>query len=186
MEHVPLAVLEAGVAEIRGAPGEAGTVELLVRRPAEGEREVLERAELDPVEGMVGDSWWARGSRSTADGSAHPDLQLTLMNARVTGLVAGTRERWPLAGDQVYVDLDVSEGNLPAGTRLALGSAVIELTAMPHTGCGKFARRFGVEALKFVNSDVGRALSMRGRNARVVAGGTVATGDPVRKLPPGA
>jgi hypothetical protein len=182
MQHAARDVLEAGVAEIRGAPADAGTVELIVRRPAEGERELLGAAELDVVEGLVGDNWRARGSRATKDGAAHPDLQLTLMNARATALIARSRERWALAGDQLYVDLDLSDASLPAGTRLRVGSAVIEITAMPHTGCGKFARRFGVEALKFVNSPVGRELNMRGRNARVVSAGTVRKGDVVRRL----
>jgi MOSC domain-containing protein len=182
MTHATLDALEAGVAEVRRAPKDGGTVELIVRRPAEDERETLDQAELDTAQGLLGDNWRARGSRATEDGSAHPDLQLTLMNARVTALVARTRERWPLAGDQLYVDLDLSEANLPAGARLEVGSAVVELTAIPHTGCGKFARRFGVEALKFVNSRVGRELHMRGRNARVLRGGTVRTGDTVRKL----
>jgi hypothetical protein len=183
MTHATLDALEAGVPEVRRAPKDGGTVELIVRRPVEDGRETLDRAELDPAEGLLGDNWRTRGSRATEDGSAHPDLQLTLMNARVAALVARTRERWPLAGDQLYVDLDLSEANLPAGTRLEVGSAVVELTAIPHTGCGKFARRFGVEALKFVNSTVGRELHMRGRNARVVRRGTVHTGDTVRKLP---
>ena len=87
-----------------------------------------------------------------SDGSANPDAQLTLMNARVVALVAGERERWPLAGDQLYVDLDLSADNLPPGTRLAVGSAVIEVTPEPHTGCAKFSARFGSEALRFVNS----------------------------------
>jgi hypothetical protein len=182
MQHAARDVLEAGVAEIRGAPADAGTVELIVRRPAEDERELLDEAELDVVEGLVGDNWRTRGSRATEDGAAHPDLQLTLMNARVTALIARSRERWALAGDQLYVDLDLSDASLPAGTRLRVGSAVIEITAMPHTGCGKFARRFGVEALKFVNSPVGRELNMRGRNARVVSAGTVQKGDTVSRL----
>jgi hypothetical protein len=186
MQHVELAALNAGVTEIRRAPKDAGTIELIVRRPAEEERELLDEAELDAVEGLVGDNWHTRGSRATQDGSAHPELQLTLMNARVTALVARSRQRWALAGDQLYVDLDLSEANLPAGTRLQIGSAVIEITAMPHTGCGKFARRFGVEALKFVNSGVGRELNLRGRNARVLMGGKIRTGDTVRKLPPAA
>jgi hypothetical protein len=182
--HAPLHVLEAAVAEIRRAPRDGAPVELIVCRPGEGERAVLTEAELDERLGLVGDNWRRRGSRATANGSAHPDLQLTLMNARVTALVAQTRDRWPLAGDQLYVDFDLSDANVPAGTRLRVGSALIELTAMPHTGCGKFARRFGVDALKFVNSPVGRELNMRGRNARIVASGTVRTGDTVSKLGP--
>ncbi|HEX8067235.1 MAG TPA: hypothetical protein VF520_12020 [Thermoleophilaceae bacterium] len=186
MDHVPLDVLEAGIAKVRGSPPDGGRVELIVRRPSEGEREPVDAAELDPVEGLVGDNWRTRGSRATEDGSAHPDLQLTLMNARAAALVAQTRERWPLAGDQLFVDLDLSEANLPAGTRLEIGSAVIEITAIPHTGCGKFVRRFGVDASKLVNSPVGRELNLRGRNARVVTGGPVRTGDPIRKVPPPA
>jgi MOSC domain-containing protein YiiM len=185
VEHVALEVLKAGLPEIRDAPSDAGSVELIVRRPAVDERELLETADLDVGEGLVGDSWRARGSKATGDRSAHPDMQLTLMNARVTALVAGASERWALAGDQLYVDLDVSEANLPAGTRLQAGSAVIEMTAEPHTGCGKFSSRFGVEAMKFVNSGVGRELSLRGRNARVVTSGRLRRGDKLRKLPTG-
>jgi hypothetical protein len=183
MDHVGLETLESGIAHVRDAPKDAGTVDLIVRRPAEEEREVLVEAELDPADGLVGDNWSTRGSSSTDDGSPHPGRQLTLMNARVTALVAQTPDRWALAGDQLYVDFDLSAANLPAGSRLAVGSAVIEITAMPHTGCGKFARRFGIDAQKFINSTVGRELNMRGRNARIVSGGTVRKGDPVRKLP---
>jgi hypothetical protein len=182
MEHVGRDTLEAGLGHVRAAPKDEGTLELIARRPAEGDRETPAEAVLDVVEGLVGDNWRTRGSRATEDGSAHPDLQITLMNSRVTALVARTRERWALAGDQLYVDLDLSEVNLPPGTRLAIGSAVVELTAEPHTGCGKFTRRFGVEAMKFVNSPEGRELNLRGRNARVVTAGTVRTGDSVTKL----
>jgi autotransporter translocation and assembly factor TamB len=183
MQHVARETLEAGLAHVRQAPRQEGTLELIVRRPAEDERETLDEAVLDVVEGLVGDNWLTRGSRATEDGSAHPDLQLTLMSSRVAALVAQTRERWPLAGDQLYVDIDLSEFNLPTGARLGIGAAIVELSAMPHTGCGKFTRRFGVEASKFVNSREGRELSMRGRNARVVRGGTIRAGDTVRRLP---
>jgi hypothetical protein len=181
MDHAELASLEEGLAAVRRAPKDGGTIELIARRPAENEREVLEEAKLDPVEGLVGDCWPVKGSSSTADGSPHPGRQLTLMNARAAALVAGSRERWPLAGDQLYLDLDLSKSNLPPGTRLELGSAVIEITDQPHTGCGKFSRRFGVDAMKFVNSVEGRKLNLRGVNARIVSGGTVRTGDVVRK-----
>jgi hypothetical protein len=180
MDHMELATLEDGLAEIRRSPSDAGVVELVVRRPAENEREVLSEAALDPVEGLVGDCWRARGSSATEDGTAHPDMQLTLTNARVAALVARARDRWPLAGDQLYVDLDLSAANLPPGTRLDVGSAVIEITAEPHRGCGKYARRFGVDALKFVNSSAGRELNLRGVNARIVAAGTVRPGDAIR------
>ena len=183
VQHLTVDELEAGLAEILRSPAGEGTVELIVRRPAEGERDVLEEAELDLAEGLVGDMWRRRGSKRTADGSAHPDMQLTLMNARVVDLVAaGDRERWALAGDQIYVDFDISVQNLPAGTRLALGTAVIEVTAEPHTGCAKFAARFGGAAHRFVNVKTHRHLRLRGVNAKVVQPGTVATGDTIRAL----
>ena len=179
--HIDTASLEAGLPEIRRAPQDAGTVELIVRRPAPEKREVVAEAELDPSAGLIGDNWLARGSRATADGSAHPELQLTMMSARAAALIARGRERWPLAGDQLYVDLDLSSANLPPGTRLEVGTAVIEITDQPHTGCGKFVRRFGVDAMKFVNTELGRELNLRGIYARVVSGGTVRTGDVIRK-----
>jgi MOSC domain-containing protein YiiM len=171
--------LEAGLDHIRSSPTDVGTVALLVRRPAVDEREVLQEAELDPAHGVVGDTWAQRSSRRTADGSAHPDMQLNVMNARVIALLAGDPERRPLAGDQLYLDLDLSEANLPPGTRLSLGTAEIEVTDQPHTGCAKFSSRFGVDALRFVNSPVGKELRLRGLNARVVTAGTVRPGDAV-------
>ncbi len=158
-------------------------MELIVRRPAVDQREVLEEAALDPAEGLVGDTWRSRGSTRTSDGAPHPDKQITVMNARAVALVAATDDRRPLAGDQLYVDLDISHANLPAGTRLALGSAVIEVTDKPHLGCHKFAARFGKDALRFVNSAVGRQLRLRGLNAKIITAGTVRVGDVVRKLP---
>ena len=182
-KHLTTAELEAGLDEIERAPSSVGVVELIVRRPAEGEREVLEEGTLDLAEGLLGDTWSVRGSKRTPDGSANPDMQLNVMGARVVDLVAaGDRERWALAGDQLYVDLDLSEANLPPGTRLALGSAVIEVTAEPHTGCAKFVARFGAEAHRFVNTATHRHLRLRGLNAKVVEPGTVRRGDAIRKL----
>ena len=177
------AELEAGLPEIERAPGAEGVVELIVRRPATGEREVLEEAALDLVEGLVGDNWRVRGSSQTTDGLGHPEMQLNVMSARVVDLVAaGDRERWALAGDQLYVDLDLSEENLPPGTRLALGTAVIEVTEVPHTGCAKFMSRFGVDAHRFVNTKPHRHLRLRGLCAKVVEPGTVRAGDAIRKV----
>lgn len=181
--HLTMQQLEAGLEEIRRSPQDHGLLELIVRRPRTEEREVLEEAELDLVEGLVGDNWKTRGSSSTADGSAHPEMQLNLMNSRVVALVARTKERWQLAGDQLFVDLDLSEDNLPPGTRLAIGTAVIEVTAIPHTGCKKFTHRFGLDAVKFVNSPEGKRLHLRGINAKVVQGGKIRRGDKVDKCP---
>ncbi|HXA28703.1 MAG TPA: MOSC domain-containing protein [Candidatus Angelobacter sp.] len=182
VEHRSYAEMEAALDHVRAAPELAGTVALLVRRPAGGEREVLQEAELHPEHGLVGDGWRHRPDRLSPDGGPDPGRQLTVMNVRFAALVAGDAERIPLAGDQVYVDLDLSEANLPPGTRLAVGAAVVEMTALPHTGCAKFVQRFGVDAQRFVNSPAGRALRLRGANARVVVGGRVRPGDAVRKL----
>lgn len=179
---VTLEELEAALDEIRGAPREEGPLKLIVRRPRVEEREVLQEAELDLVEGLVGDNWRTRGSSRTPDGSSHPDMQLNIMNTRVIALLARHPDRWQLAGDQLFIDLDLSAANLPPGTRLALGSAVIQVTDQPHTGCKKFVERFGADALKFVNSPLGRELHLRGINARVVQPGVIRTGDLARKL----
>jgi hypothetical protein len=182
MKHLTMADLEAGLDEIRLAPRDEGVLQLIVRRPRIEEREVLEQGELDPVAGLVGDSWITRGSSRTADGSAHPDMQLNIMNARVAALVAQDKTRWQLAGDQLYIDMDLSADNLPSGTQLAIGSAVIEVTPPPHLGCAKFVSRFGLEAMKFVNSSVGRELHLRGINARVVQPGVIRVGQIAKKL----
>ena len=180
--HLTTAELEAGLDEIRRAPRDEGTLELIVRRPEVDEREVLDAGELNLEVGLVGDSWITRGSSRTPDGSAHPDMQLNIMNSRVTALVAQHKDRWQLAGDQLYLDMDFSEENLPSGTRLALGSAVIEVSPQPHLGCRKFVSRFGLEAMRFVNSPLGRQLRLRGINARVVSAGVIRVGDVVRKI----
>jgi hypothetical protein len=182
VRHLTWEELEAGLATIRQSPSDNGTLRLIVRRPSVGEREILQVGELDLHEGLVGDTWKSRGSKRTADGGAHPDMQLNIMNFRVISLVAPEPERRPLAGDQLYLDLDLSDDNLPAGTRLTLGSAVVEVTAEPHTGCQKFKARFGLEAMKFVNSPVGKMLHLRGINARVVQPGVLRVGDIARKI----
>jgi hypothetical protein len=180
--HRSLRELEAGLALIRESPKDSGTLALIVRRPDVDEREVLDEGVLDLVDGLVGDSWSRRGSTRTPTGSAHPEMQLNIVNARAIALVAQVRDRWPLAGDQLYVDLDLSGDNLPPGARLALGSAVVEITAQPHTGCRKFAARFGPDATTFVNSAAGRELHLRGVNAKVVHSGAIRVGDLVRKV----
>ncbi|HVC76792.1 MAG TPA: hypothetical protein VND96_09785 [Candidatus Micrarchaeaceae archaeon] len=183
LKDVELTRLEASLDQIRQAPPDAGTVELIVARPAVDQRVVVTEARLDLANGLEGDTWRTRGSSRTTDRSADPDAQLTLMNARVAAAVAGGRERWPLAGDQLFVDLDISIANLPPGSRVQIGSAVIEFSEPPHTGCAKFVARYGIDAQKFVNSATGRELRLRGANCRVVVAGTVRSGDVVRKVP---
>jgi len=169
-----LTELEAGLEAIGASPSDDGRLELIVRRPRLETREVLQEGRIDESEGLLGDRWHAA---ATAD----RDAQITLTNARAMAVIAGQRARWPLAGDQLYVDLDLGEANLPAGTRLHIGEAELEVTALPHRGCGKFVRRFGADAQRFVNSEVGRAMNLRGINTRVVRGGRVRIGDAVRK-----
>ncbi len=176
--------LLAGVDEVCGSPDDGGTLELVVRRPSPGERESLQEAILDRTVGLVGDNWLTKGSSSTPDRKSHPDKQVTLMNCRAAQLVSGSPDRWALAGDQLYVDLALGYANLPPGTRLAVGSAVVEVTEPPHKGCGKFVARFGREAMRLFNSPLGRELNMRGINARVVVPGVVRLGDEIRKVLP--
>ncbi|HEY1420799.1 MAG TPA: MOSC domain-containing protein [Candidatus Dormibacteraeota bacterium] len=181
--NAELTTLQESVDHIRQSPADRGTLELIVRRPDVDRREVVSDARLDLADGLVGDTWRARGNHRTPDGSADPEAQLTLMNARSADAVAGMRERWSLAGDQLYVDLDISVANMPPGSRVQIGSAVIEFSEKPHTGCDKFISRFGVDAQKFVNSPIGRELRLRGANCRVVVAGTIRQGDEIRKLP---
>jgi hypothetical protein len=177
MKHLTREELEAGLDVIRQAPRDAGLLELIVRRPQVGAREVLDSAELTMEEGVAGDSWSRRRSSRTVDGSPNRDMQINVMGVRAIALIAQDKSRWPLAGDQLFIDLDLAAENLAPGTRLEIGTAVIEVTAEPHTGCGKFVQRFGVDAMKFVTSPVGRALNLRGVNARVVQPGVARVGD---------
>lgn len=177
-----LDALNTALDHIRLSPKDSGLLALIVRRPRVDAREVIAEGDLTTTDGLAGDSWKSRRSSRTADGSPHPDMQLNLMNARVIDAIAGSISRWSLAGDQLFVDFDLGRENVPAGTRLAIGDAVIEVTDQPHTGCGKFSARFGLDALKWVNSPEGRALGLRGINARVVTPGRIRQGDAVRKL----
>lgn len=170
---------DANLEDIREAPADDGRLELIVRRPATDEREIVDEARLDPELGLVGDRWAAQDLRSTPVFLA---AQLTLMSIRVLAAIEPDRARWPLAGDQLYVDLDLSVDNLPPGTRMAIGSAVVEVSETPHTGCSKFSARFGGAAQRWVNSEIGRANRLRGLNARIVEAGTVRVGDRIRKV----
>jgi MOSC domain-containing protein YiiM len=176
--HPTMDELEEGLQEIMRAPRDGGALEMIVQRPGVGEREIQFEAQLDVEHGLVGDNWALRNGPRPANREA----QLTLMNARVTALVAQERDRWPLAGDQLYVDLDISEANLPAGSRLGIGTAVVEVTALPHTGCAKFVARFGQDAMTFVNAPGHRELRLRGMNTRIVRSGVIRVGDTVNKL----
>lgn len=180
--HVSMAELEAGMEYIRQSPKEDGTLNRIVRRPQVDERETVMEAHITLEDGLVGDNWKARGSNNTPDGSARPEAQITLMNTRTIALLAQSEERWALAGDQLYVDFDLSDDNIPPGTRLAIGSVILEVSVIPHTGCKKFSARFGVDAMKFVNSPEGKQLHLRGINTQVIQAGIIHVGDAIRKV----
>jgi hypothetical protein len=207
VRHRTTAELEARLDHLRAAPRDFGTLELVVRRPSARTREVVDVGELHLAEGLLGDSWSRRPSRKTPDRSPHPDMQLNVMSHRVIRLIAGDDpQHQALAGDQLFLDLDLSVEALPTGSRLAIGhddhddhgrhrdgdrepgaarpGAVIEVMPTPHTGCAKFVERYGADAMRFVNGKVGRALRLRGLCARVVVPGQVRAGDPVRVLLP--
>lgn len=174
--------LEAGLEEIKKSPKDTGVLDMIVCRPAENERKILETGELDLELGLVGDNWKTRGSSRTTDGFGHPEMQLNLMNSRCIALLANSKDRWQLAGDQFFVDFDLSDENLPIGSQIKIGTAIIEVTPIPHNGCKKFTERFGVDAVKFVNSPIGKQLHLRGINAKVIQAGKVSIGDLIEKL----
>lgn len=182
VKHLTLEDLEAGFAHVTQSPKDHGELKLIVRRPRDGEREVLKEGHLDLAVGLIGDNWKTRGSSKTPDGSAHPDKQITITNARMIALVAREQERWQLSGDQLFIDLDLSASNLRPGTRLAIGSAVVEITPPPHNGCKKFTVRFGQDAVKFMSLPDKKEMHLRGVNAKVVQAGIIRVGDPVRKI----
>ena len=184
VDHPTKQQLEAGFGHVLQSPKDNGPLVKLVRRPDVNRREVPTEGELDVDLGLVGDNWKVRANPTTPDGKADPVAQVTVMNARFLSLIAQSEERWELSGDQLLIDLDLSIENLPPGTRLRIGSAVIEVSKKPHTGCAKFAARFGQDALRFVSTPEGRALRLRGANAKVVQSGAIRVGDEAVKLPP--
>jgi hypothetical protein len=181
-KHLTLRELNDGIDAVLVSPSDNGTLELICARPGVEKRKVLETGILDVNVGLVGDNWSTRGSSRTVDKSGHPEMQINMMNYRFAKFVAGSRERVSLAGDQLFVDLDLSRDNLPPGTHLSIGSAVIEVTSIPHLGCKKFVERFGIEAMKFANGEFGRSHNLRGINAKVIGGGEIRVGDTVSKL----
>jgi hypothetical protein len=170
----------ATLADVLASPRDVGIVEQLVLRPARDRRLVADEVRLDVREGVVGDDWLARGSRSSPDGRANPESQLMLMSTRVLAAIEPDRDRWALAGDQLLVDYDLSIDHLPPGTRILVGAAELEVSVKPHTGCAKFSGRFGSDALRWINSPEGREARLRGVGAKVVRGGVVRVGDAIR------
>lgn len=182
MTHRTTAELDAELDYIRDAPADDGELMLIVARPTEDERLVITEGELDLDVGLVSDDWLTRGNSMTEDGNADPLAQLTIMNSRVLESIVGPIDGWAAAGDQLYVDFDLGRDNISPGTRLAIGSTVVEVTDKPHRGCAKFTRRFGLDAFRWVNSELGMNLKLRGINAVVVEPGTIRTGDRLKKV----
>jgi MOSC domain-containing protein YiiM len=180
-KHLSLDEIKEGLSEILQSPKDRGILRAIVIRPETDARVSLERCELSPEGGVHGDSWAKGCWMSLPDGRPHPDVQVTIMNARTLALIAQAQERWPLAGDNLVVDLDLSGDNLPAGTRLSAGSALLEITPVPHNGCKKFAERFGIDATRFVNSRDGKQVHLRGIYARIVEPGVITVGDTIEK-----
>ena len=180
--HLTVEELEAGLDHIRQSPADGGPLRMIVQRPDVDAREVAAEGKLDIATGLMGDGWKDRGSTRTPDGGPNPAAQVTIMNSRVLALLARSEERWPLAGDQLVIDIDMSTENLPPGARLSIGSAVIEISEEPHTGCAKFSQRFGDAALRFISTPMGRQMRLRGINTRVVRSGAIRVGDVATKL----
>lgn len=180
--HLTLEELQTAIPDISVSPSDHATVDMITRRPEAGQRDILETCELDETHGLVGDNWQQRGSSATPDGSANPDAQITIINTRIINAIAGSKSRWHLAGDQLVIDLDLSHDNLPPGARLSIGTAIIELTAEPHTGCAKFMSRFGKDALRFVSGPQAMQQRRRGANAKIIKPGTIRIGDKATKL----
>lgn len=182
MTHLDLEALNAQLPTIRQSPLNNGELKMIVRRPKSDEREVLETAELSTEVGLVGDIWPQKPSSSMPNGEPHPAKQITIMNIRSIAAICPEKDRWALAGDQLYVDMNLGYENLPPGAQLQLGETLLQVSEPPHRGCNKFSARFGVDAMRFVNSEAGRELNLRGINAVVVKAGKVKLGDLLCKI----
>lgn len=182
ISHLTFEELSSGLTEIRQSPADKGVLKAIVIRPSENERTSLAECEISPELGVHGDNWAAGCWMSLPDGRPHPDVQVAIMNTRAIALIAQSESRWPLAGDNLYVDLDLSDENLQAGQQLSLGEAVLEITEIAHNGCKKFVQRFGPDAVRFVNSDLGKQLHLRGIYAKIVQAGVIRVGDVIEKL----
>lgn len=180
--HLTMQQLKDGLDRIKKSPNDNTLVDMIVCRPSEGSRKILQEGFLDKGKGLKGDNWIDRGSSKTIDGCSHPEMQLNIMNSRSIALIAQQKNRWQLAGDQLFIDINLTDKNIPAGTRLSIGDAIIEVTAIPHNGCKKFTERFGIDAVKFVNSPIGKELHLRGVNAKIIKSGKINVGDMVKKI----
>lgn len=174
--------LASALPYVAASPKDGGSVALIVVRPDHGRRETPDRVRISAQDGVEGDHWSKGCWLETDDGAPHPDVQINLMCTRAAEVIAGDPALWPAAGNNFFVDIDLSPDNLPAGTRLALGTAEIEITDQPNKGCQVFIDHYGRDACIFVNTGPGWSLRMRGLYARVVQNGDVRLDDRIRKV----
>jgi MOSC domain-containing protein YiiM len=181
-KHLSNKEIEAGLSHVLASPKDQGELKAIVVRPEVNQRERLAAARLSPEGGVEGDRWATSTTLRRADGSPDPRTQVSLMNARILQLIANADDRMALAGDNLIVDLDLSEGNLSVGQKLAIGEVTLQITDVPHTGCDKFADRFGTDAVRYVNAPATKPLHLRGLYAQVLTAGTLRVGQVVRKV----
>lgn len=174
--------IEAGIENIKASPKDNGVLQMIVRRPETETREIISTAKINLENGLDGDNWKSRGSKHTPDNSANPEAQITLMNSRVINLLTNEKDLWQLAGDQLFVDIDLSIENFPPLSKLQIGDVILQISATPHTGCKKFSGRFGVDALAFISTPLGKSLRLRGVNTKVIQSGEIQVGDVVKKI----
>jgi hypothetical protein len=179
--HLSLEELQSHLDSIKQSPQDDGILKAIVIRPVSNERVGMESSVVTPDGGVHGDRWAKQAWLNLPEEELEPKAQITVMNSRAAEVIARNRARWPLAGDNLYVDLDLSEDNLQAGQQLSIGSAVFEITPQPHNGCGKFEQRFGAEALKWVNSEEGKHHHLRGIYIKVVKAGVINVDDTITK-----
>jgi MOSC domain-containing protein YiiM len=181
-KHRSFAELQQGLPFILAAPQDDGVLRSIVERPSHGERLTPKASEVSLARGVHGDHWEKGCWRTTEDGKPDPDVQICIMSARCIELIAGSIENWPPAGDNLFIDMDLTPANMPPGQRFAIGTALFEITGVPHNGCDQFIARFGRDAVLFVNTGDGKRLRLRGIYARVIKDGRIAAGDRVAKL----
>jgi hypothetical protein len=180
-KHRTRAEIEAGIGPVLQSPAEGAAVEALFSRPAPGKRLDLPALEVSVSGGIAGDHWSLGCWKTLPDGSPDPDVQVSLMNRRMLHLIAGARDNWARAGNNIIVDMDLSIDNLPIGQRLRVGTAELEIGPVANTGCDFFIERYGRDACVFVNTGIAKQKRLRGVYARVVKDGQIRIGDIIRK-----
>lgn len=182
MKFVTQPEIDQRLSSVLDSPKDQGTVEMIVVRPFKNQRKTLIHVLFSPEAGVTGDNWKTQCWKKLNDGQSDPDVQVAIMNARMIDMLTDDKAHWPLAGDQLFVDFDLSVTNLSPGDQLQIGDAVLQITAEPHRGCSKFKQRFGELAMHCVNSAQGDAHRLRGIYAKIISAGNVSVGDVIHKI----